>query len=124
MRLMNFDLTPYTAIRKALAESGIKCGINGRHQVTVSVQDREIWPDSGNSFWITVATGHWCLFTWTPVGYQIPSGTDVSELCRKCMAVGDTAMYRIPDEIRDAFGLVELTDEEADVVYTAMETAK
>ncbi len=92
--------------------------------MTVSVQDREIWPGSGNSFWITVAPGYWCLFTWTPVGYQIPAGANVLELCRKCIAIGDTAMYRIPDEIRDAFGLVELTDQEADVVYTAMETAK
>ncbi|MCC9603739.1 hypothetical protein LOC67_24580 [Stieleria sp. JC731] len=121
---MDFDTTPYTEIRKALAKSGIKCGISGRHQVTVSVQDREIWPDSGNSFWITVATGYWCLFTWAPVGYRIPPGTDILDLCRKCMAIGDTAMYRLPDEIFDAFGLVELTEEEADVVYTATETAK
>jgi hypothetical protein len=121
---MDFDTTPYTEIRDALAKSGIKCGVNGRHQITVSVQDREIWLDAGNSFWITAATGKWCLFTWLPVGYQIPDEADIPELCRRCMAIGGAAMYRVPAEICDNFGLTELTNEDCEHVYNAMETAK
>lgn len=121
---MDFDITPYTELRDALAQTGIKCGVYGRHQITVSVQDRAIWPDAGNSFWITVATGNWCLFTWVPVGYRIPDEADIPELCRRCMAIDGAAMYRVPAEICDDFGLTELDDEELEVVYTAMDTAK
>lgn len=121
---MDFDITPYTEIRDALAQSGIKCGVDGRHQITVSVQDRAIWPDAGNSFWITMATGSWYLFTWSPAGYRIPRGTDIPELCRRCMKSGNRAIYTVPDNICDEFGLVELDDDEAEVVYTAMTTAK
>jgi hypothetical protein len=122
--LMEFDITPYIAIRDSLALDGIRCGVNGRHQITISVQDRAIWPNAGNSFWITVATGAWHLFTWTPVGYRIPMDADVADLCRRCMTIGDSAMYRIPQTIIDAFGLIEIDEEEAEIVYTAMDNAK
>ncbi|MEM1069046.1 MAG: hypothetical protein AAGI63_09135 [Planctomycetota bacterium] len=121
---MDFDITPYTEIRDSLAQSGINCGVNGRHQIAVSVQDRAIWPEAGNSFWITVATGKWHLFTWSPIGYRIPPEADIPELCRRCMASGNRAMYRVPDYICDEFGLVQLDDDEAEVVYTAMDSAK
>jgi len=122
--LMNFDITPYIGIRESLAQLGIECGINNRHQITVSNQDHDIWPNCGNSFWITVATGSWHLFTWLPVGYRVPDGIDLTELCKQCMAFGDSAMYRVPKTIIDTFGLKEIDDEEAELVYTAMEKAK
>jgi hypothetical protein len=121
---MDFDIAPYAEIQTSLKQSGISCGVNGRHQITVSVQDHEIWPDAGNSFWITCASGDWHLFTWTPVGYQIPSGTDIAELCRRCIAVGERAMYRVPDDILDEFRLTEMDDDEADSVFAEMQTAK
>lgn len=121
---MDFDITPYAGIRESLLHSGIKCGINGRHQITVSVQDSAVWPDAGNSFWITRALENWHLFTWTPVGYRIPEGTDIAELCRRCMAIGDCAMYRVPDDVRDEFGLTELDEDDAENVYAQMKTAK
>jgi hypothetical protein len=83
-----------------------------------------IWPDAGNSFWITLAADKPHLFTWMPVGYRIPDSANIAELCRRCMTVGDRAMYRMPDDIREEFGLTELGDEEAEAVYTAMRTAR
>lgn len=121
---MDFDSSPYAVIRDVLAQDGIKCSVGGRHQITVSAQDRSIWPDAGNSFWITIAAGTWCLFTWMPVGYRIPDGTDLPELCRRCMAIGDRAMYRVPDKICNDFGLAELDNADVDAVYAAMATAK
>lgn len=121
---MNFDITPYVGIRESLSQLGIKCGVNNRHQITVSVQDRKVWPICGNSFWITIATGSWHLFTWLPVGYRIPDGCDLSELCKQCMAFGNSAMYRVPETIIDSFELAELDDDEAELVHTAMDKAK
>ncbi len=120
---MDFDLTPYCEIRSALLEFGIQCQVNGRHQISVSAQRGPIWPDGGNSFWITRATGAWRLFTWSPVGYRVPEDADLVALCRRCMALGTTAMYRVPPEVCEEFGLVEMDDAAADVVYEAMETA-
>ncbi len=37
-------------------------------------------------------------------------------MCRACMAFGDSAMYQVPSEIAESFGLIELSEEEADVV--------
>ena len=121
---MDFDITPYSELRNALLPSGIRCGINGRHQIAVSVQDGAVWPGRGNSFWVTCATGTWHLFTWSPVGYAIPNGSDIPGLCRRCMAVGGTAMYRVPDDIIADFAMTELGEEEINAVYIAMKTAK
>ena len=122
---MEFDIAPYVEIRNALGLRGVKCGVDGRHQITVSIQDHAIWPHAGNSFWITRATGNWHLFTWAPVGYRVPDEVDMAELCLRCMAIGgNSAMSKMPDGIHAEFGLTELSDEDAEVVYTAMKMAR
>lgn len=123
MSEIDFKLTPYTELRDALLGCGIKCGINGRHQITVSVQEGAIWPDRGNSFWVTNATGGWHLFTWSPIGYRVPGDVDLVELCKKCMTRGNSAMHSVPEDIVDEFTLERLDDAEQDLVYASMKTS-
>jgi hypothetical protein len=60
--------------------------------------------------------GRWYLFTWSPVGYRVPDSVDFAAVCRACMAFGNCAMYRVPREIAEPFGLIELSEEEAAAV--------
>jgi hypothetical protein len=122
--IMDFDLTRYSPIRDALLPDGIQCGINSRHQISVSTQDGPIWPDRGNSFWITCAPGDWFIFPWYSNGYALPDASRLVELCRRCMKIGDSAMYSIPDEVIAEFALRPLTENEAEAVHNAMNTAK
>ena len=92
-----FDLSPYSPIRDALLQQNVKRSVNSRHQVTVSIQDGSIWPDRGNSFWITYATGNWNLFTWLDHGYEIPQSSQIVDVCLKCMQLEGSAMYSVPD---------------------------
>ena len=120
---IDFDISPYTGVREALLKMGIRCSVNSRHQIAVSVQDGAIWPDHGNSFWITCATGSWHLFTWSPIGYEVSDREDLLELCRRCIEISGSAMHTVPAEIVTEFGLVRLEDHAADYVYAAMQTA-
>jgi hypothetical protein len=120
---MDFELTPYSPLRNELLKDGIQCGINGRHQITVSTQKGPIWPDRGNSFWITCAPGSWFIFPWFSDGYAIPNDSRLAELCRRCMELGGSAMHVIPDEIVTEFNLRELTEDEHDQVSAAMKSA-
>lgn len=120
---MDFDLTSYSRLREELSRDGIRCGVNGRHQVTVSRHDSAIWPGRGNSFWVTRATGEWRLFTWTSRGYAPPDGADFAELCRRCMGIGAEAMSHVPAEIVAEFRLRELSDDETEPIFHAMKVA-
>ncbi|MFT5302838.1 MAG: hypothetical protein ACI814_003655 [Mariniblastus sp.] len=119
-----FDPSPYSPIREALLKANVKCGVNSRHQVSVSIQDGSIWPDRGNSFWITCATGEWNLFTWLGRGYEIPDSSRVVGLCIECMQIDGSAMYSVPDDIVIEFSLRLLTEANAELVFAAMATAE
>lgn len=107
---------PYADLAAALASDGIRCRLQAPDQLVFSRQVASVRPDRGNSFWVTHVGGHWYLFTWSPVGYRVPDSADIADVCRACMAFGDSAMYRVPSEIAESFGLIELSGEEADVV--------
>jgi hypothetical protein len=111
---------PYADRASALANDGIRCQFQTSGQLVISRQTGSIWPDRGNSFWVTHVAGRWYLFTWSPVGYRVPDSVDFAAVCRAYMAFGNSAMYRVPREIAEPFGLIELSAEEADAVDSDM----
>jgi hypothetical protein len=111
----------YGLLAAALAGDGIRCQFQTPGQCVVSGQVGPVWPNRGNSFWVTHAAGRWHLFTWSPVGYRVPEEADVAQLCRDCMAHGSSAMYHVPPHIAQKFGLSKLSEEEADSVYAEMD---
>jgi hypothetical protein len=78
-----------------------------------------VWPDRGNSFWVTLAGETWYLFTWTSRGYLVPKSTDIEAVCRACID-GNSAMYVVPDDVQQRFGLRELNEQEVDLVFSRM----
>jgi hypothetical protein len=113
-------MNEYEKLADALAADGIRCYQQSPDQLVVSQQTGPVSPNRGNSFWLTRAAGSWHLFTWTPVGYSVPEVTDIESLCRACMAHGSSAMYRVPADIVQRFGLHELTGDEADLVFSKL----
>lgn len=111
---------PYERLIASLAPDGIRCRFQEAHQLTVSRQIGPIWPNRGNSFWVTHATGSWHLFTWSPVGYRVPDSIDIVELCRTCMEYGPEAMHVVPEQIVEAFRLERLSVDEEGRVFQAM----
>jgi hypothetical protein len=107
---------PYQRLAADLAGDGIRCQFQTRGQLVVSGQTGPVWPDRGNSFWVTHAGGYWYLFTWSPVAYRVPASADMPALCRTCMAHGDSAMSVVPPHIAQEFGLVELSDSEVEEI--------
>jgi|SRR5271170_3834759 len=110
----------YAELEQSLAPDGIRCQFQTQGQFVVSRQVGPIWPDRGNSFWVTHAGGNWNLFTWAPCGYRLADSGRVAELCRTFMASGDSAQFMVPEVIVKEFGLTELSDEEAEAIYKAM----
>lgn len=117
-------LTPYRELVAAIQVDQIVCSFIRPHQLTVSTQTGPIWPDAGNSFWVTHATGEWTIFSWSPVGYSIADPTDLPRFCRTCVVTGSRAMHLIPDELVKEFGLKRLSGEEEKRVILAMTTAE
>lgn len=109
----------YADLQQSLAADGIRCQFRTPGQFVISRQVGPIWPDRGNSFWVTYAGGNWNLFTWAPVGYRLPEPARIAELCRAFMGSSDH-VAGVPDALVVAFGLVELSHEEVDAVYRAM----
>ena len=117
---MSEPLDPYEALSAALVEDDIRCKSQTPQQLTVSRQVGPIWPNAGNSFWVTHATDSWHLFTWSPIGYRVLDEIDMAELCRACMSHGSEAMHSVPDGIAEQFNLERLSEEEENIVYRAM----
>ncbi len=69
-RDMQFD--PYIALTEALASAGLTWQRNRPDQLIVSAQEGPVWPDRGNSFWLSHIQGTWYLRTWSPVCYRVP----------------------------------------------------
>ena len=114
-------MNPYQQLALALAPDGIQCHFQSPGQMVISSQVGPVWPNRGNSFWVTHVADRWYLFTWSPVGYRIPETADVAALCRSCMAHESSAMGSVPTPIAQAFGLNELSDQEEAAVYAEMD---
>ena len=117
---MSNPAEPYEFLSSTLAADDIRCHFQTPQQLTVSRQVGSIWPNAGNSFWVTHATGSWHLFTWSPIGYHVPDDVDIAELCRACMNHGTRAMHVVPEHIVENFRLERLSDDGEARVYQVM----
>jgi len=75
-------------------------------------QQGPVWPDRGNSFWLSIWDDTWYLSTWAPVCYRIPAGQDVVAVCSACKESGTSTMYQVPEEIAARFGMERIADDE------------
>ncbi len=114
-RDMQFD--PYIALTEALASAGLTWQRNRPDQLIVSAQEGPVWPDRGNSFWLSHIQGTWYLSTWSPVCYRVPPNQDIVGLCSACMAAGTSAMYRVAPEIVARFELQEIDERQYERLF-------
>jgi hypothetical protein len=98
----------YEQLASALATIGLTGQMMRRDQLVVSSQEGPVWPNRGNSFWMSKLDGVWYLSTWGPICYRVPQAEDLISLCSACMQVGNSAMWHVPDEIVGRFGLQEI----------------
>jgi len=110
------QLDSYDAVAKALAKLGLVGQMQGEDQLVVSSREGPVWPNHGNSFWLSRKQGIWYLSTWLPTGYRVPPDQDLVTLCSACME-GSSAMYRIPPEVVGRFRLQELNEKEYDELF-------
>jgi hypothetical protein len=113
-------MNEYEQIAANLAPDGIECHHQSSDQLVISGQSGPVWPNRGNSFWVTRAGGAWHLFTWTPHGYSVPESANIESVCRTCLAHGSSAMYEVPADIQQRFGLRELSQKEINDVFSKM----
>jgi len=107
----------YDAVAMALAKHGVVGQMQREDQLVVSSQEGPVWVNRGNSFWLSRKEGIWYLSTWLPAGYRIPADQDIVVLCSACMG-RPSAMYRVPPEIIDRFGLQELEENEYERLFS------
>jgi len=110
----------YTQLAESLASDGVVCTMQNPGRMVISRQTGPVWPDRGNSFWVIHSADGWKLFTWSPLGYRVPDASDMTALCRACMAYGTSAMAVVPRPIIEEFGLVELSEGETEEVFRRM----
>jgi hypothetical protein len=108
---------PYIALTEALAAVGLTGQRSRPDQLIISAQQGPVWPDRGNSFWLSHNQGLWYLSTWLPVCYRVPADQDIVSLCSACMRVGSSAMYRVPAEIIARFRLQEIDDRQYERLF-------
>ena len=101
---------PYNALLQSLAGAGLVGQRNLPDQLIVSARPGPVWPDRGNSFWLSHKEGLWYLTTWAPVHYRVPANQDMVQLCSACTAAGTSAMDRVPAELVSRFRLREIDD--------------
>jgi hypothetical protein len=111
------QLDPYTALMEALAAVGLTGHRSRPDQLIVSVQQGPVWPDAGNSFWLSYHQGLWYLSTWLPACYRVPANQDVVGLCSACITSGKSAMYRVPPDIVARFQLQEIDDRQYERLF-------
>jgi len=107
----------YDAVTKALAKLGLVGQMQREDQLVVSSQEGPVWPNGGNSFWLSRKQGTWYLSTWLPVGYRVPANQDLVALCSTCMG-GPSAMYRVPADVLERFELQELDEHEYERLFS------
>ncbi len=114
---MDMRPDPYDALMQDLAGAGLVGQRQNDDQLVVSRQEGPVWPNRGNSFWVSQKAGVWYLSTWLPAGYRVPAGQDILAVCLACMSVGTSAMWRVPAEIVARFGLEELNETEYERLF-------
>jgi hypothetical protein len=107
----------YTSLAAALDAVGLVGKQRSANQLVVSTQRGPVWPNRGNSFWLSLQRGAWYLSTWLPACYRIPASQDVLALCLACMKFGASAMYEVPVEIATRFGLERISDDELETLF-------
>jgi hypothetical protein len=65
----------------------------------------------GNSFWVSLKGGRWCLGTWAPALYLVPPEVDLAALCLDCLRASGSPIVEVPSEIVGRYRLVEVPDE-------------
>jgi len=108
---------PYIALTQALATVGLTAQRTRPDQLVISAQQGPVWPNGGNSFWLSHNQGHWYLSTWLPAYYRVPADRDIVSLCSTCMSVGSSAMYQIPPDIIARFQLQEIDDRQYEELF-------
>ena len=108
---------PYIALTKLLAAVGLTGQRNRPDQLIVTAQQGPVWPNKGNSFWLSYIQGLWYLSTWLPAYYRVPANQDVVGLCSACMAVEASAMSRVPADIVTRFQLQEIDERQYERLF-------
>ena len=108
---------PYKPLLDALAAAGLIGQRNLPDQLIVSARPGPVWPNRGNSFWLSHQEGLWYLTTWAPIHYRIPANQDIVGLCSACMAASTSAMDRVPPELVTRFGLQEIDDRQYEELF-------
>ena len=108
---------PYIPLIGALAGVGLICQRNLSDQLIVSADQGPVLRNRGNSFLLSHREGLWYLSTWSPVHYRVPAKQDVVQLCSACIAVGASAINRVPGEIVMRFGLQEIDDRQYEELF-------
>jgi len=111
------DNPAYAAITEALTAVGLIGQRSNPSQLIVSTQAGPVWPNRGNSFWLSCQDGIWFLSTWSPNCYRVPPQQDVVALCLACMESGTSAMYQVPEEVVTRFGLERISNDEFDRLF-------
>ena len=117
MVAQHMQLDPYIALTEALAAIGLTGKRSRPDQLIISSQQGPVWPNAGNSFWLSYNEGLWYLSTWLPTCYRIPADQDILNLCSACMSVGSSAMYRVPLDIITRFKLQEIDDRQYERLF-------
>ena len=107
----------HTSLTNALSAIGLTGQQQNPDMLVVSAQRGPVWPNQGNSFWLSLQSGTWYLSTWLPACYRIPGGQDVVAVCSACMEFGTSAMHRVPDDIAARFGLERISDDEFERLF-------
>ena len=113
----DMETDPYIALTEALAAIGLTGERSRPDQLIISAQQGPVWPNRGNSFWLSHNEGLWYLSTWLPVSYRVPADQDIVRLCSACMNVGSLAMYRVPADIIARFQLQEIDDRQYERLF-------
>ena len=111
------DSDPYTPLIEALARLGLVAQKNRPDELIVSAQQGPVWSNQGSGFSLSHREGTWYLSTWLPMHYRVPAHQNLVALCSACMAVGTSAMCRIPAEIVTRFELQEIDDRQYEELF-------
>ena len=107
----------YASLSNALKAVGLTAQQTRPDQLIVSAQQGPVWPDRGNSFWLSLQNGAWYLSTWSSVCYRIPEDQDLVAVCSVCMGFGTSAMDRVPDEIAARFNMSQISEDEFESLF-------
>jgi hypothetical protein len=113
----SMQVDPYITLAKALERAGLTAQRTRPDQLIVSAQEGPVWPNRGNSFWLSQIEGTWYLSTWLPVCYRVPQNQDIVGICLACMAAGTSATYRVPPEISARFELQEIDERQYERLF-------